>query len=131
MVHSCTGQVSDDSPHCGAEATLSSLLDDEGILKKMRSRSVWEALLTQLFWLLQTMLIQPAALTVRGVYKSLHSMAEQKGAGATARRKQIILHLLRSCRQAIQRPQHDQSQPLRLLAPLDKHQAFEAVMRKA
>lgn len=53
-------------------------------------------------WLLfQTMLIQPAALTVRGVYKSLRSMAEQKGSGATARRKQTILSLLRSCRQAL------------------------------
>lgn len=44
------------------------------------------------------MLIQPAALKVRGVFKSLHSMAQQKGAGATARRRQTILHLLRSCR---------------------------------
>lgn len=44
------------------------------------------------------MLIQPAPLTVRGVFKSLHSMAKQKGSGATARRKQTILHLLRSCR---------------------------------
>ena len=100
--------MSDGLPHCGAKAMLSSLLDDKGILKKMRSRSVWEALLTQLLWLLQTMLIQPAALTVRGVYKSLHSMAEQKGAGATARRKQTVLHLLRSCRQAIQRSHHHQ-----------------------
>ena len=49
----------------------------------------------------QTMLIQPAALTVRGVYRSLRSMAEQKGPGATARRKQTILHLLRSCRFAL------------------------------
>lgn len=108
MVHSCTGRMSDGLPQCGAKAMLGSLLDDKGILKKMRSRSVWEALLTQLLRLLQTMLIQPAALTVRGVYKSLHSMAEQKGAGATARRKQTILHLLRSCRQAIQRSQHHQ-----------------------
>ena len=57
---------------------------------------------------LQTMLIQPAALTVRGVYKSLRSMAEQKGSGATARRKGTILSLLRSCRQGLSRvtPQH-------------------------
>lgn len=46
----------------------------------------------------QTMLIQPAPLTVRGVFKSLHNVAKQKGAGATARRRQSILHLLRSCR---------------------------------
>ena len=52
-----------------------------------------------LLLLLQTMLIQPAPLTVRSVYKSLRSMAEQKGSGATARRKQTILSLLRSCRQ--------------------------------
>ena len=52
---------------------------------------------------LQTMLIQPAALTVRGVYKSLRSMAEQKGSGATARRKGTILSLLRSCRQGLSR----------------------------
>lgn len=44
------------------------------------------------------MLVQPAALSVRGVFGSLHTMAAQKGAGAAKRRTQTILALLRSCR---------------------------------
>jgi hypothetical protein len=46
----------------------------------------------------QTMLVRPAPLTVRGVFAALHSMAAQKGAGATKRRTSTILQLLRSCR---------------------------------
>ncbi len=46
----------------------------------------------------QTMLVQPAPLSVRGVFASLHRMAAQKGAGAAKRRTQTILALLRSCR---------------------------------
>ncbi len=44
------------------------------------------------------MLQAPAPLTARGVFKALHAVAAEKGAGAANRRKQIILRLLRSCR---------------------------------
>ena len=46
----------------------------------------------------QTMLMRPAPLTVRGVFAALHSMAAQKGQGATKRRTSTVLSLLRSCR---------------------------------
>ena len=72
----------------------------EILQKRMRS-TCYTCNERSLVLLPQTMLIQPAALTVRGVYRSLRSMAEQKGSGATARRKQTILHLLRSCRSAL------------------------------
>ena len=38
-------------------------------------------------------------------------MAEQKGPGATARRKQTILHLLRSCRSALGASQQPTQSP--------------------
>jgi hypothetical protein len=50
------------------------------------------------------MLQAPAPLTVRGVFKALHSVAAEKGAGAANRRKQIILRLLRSCRRGPSSP---------------------------
>ena len=52
----------------------------------------------------QTMLVQPAPLSVRGVFASLHRMAAQKGAGAAKRRTQTILALLRSCRSPLSPP---------------------------
>ncbi len=73
----------------------------EEILQKRVRSPCYTSAQKGLVLLPQTMLIQPAALTVRGVYRSLRSMAEQKGPGATARRKQTILHLLRSCRSAL------------------------------
>jgi hypothetical protein len=46
----------------------------------------------------QSMLRPPPALTLRGVYRSLHQLALDKGQGAAGRRQQVVEGLIRACR---------------------------------
>jgi hypothetical protein len=47
---------------------------------------------------LQRMLVQPAPLTVAGVFGTLHGIALEKGAGAAGRRQRAIGSLISCCR---------------------------------
>ena len=47
----------------------------------------------------QATLVAPAALTIRGVFQTLHQIAAEHGAGAAGRRQRAVLALLRACRE--------------------------------
>ncbi|EPS58033.1 hypothetical protein M569_16783, partial [Genlisea aurea] len=47
----------------------------------------------------QTLLAPQASLTIQGVYSALRKISSQTGSGSTARKKSLIVNLMRSCRE--------------------------------
>ncbi|XP_027153946.1 DNA ligase 6 [Coffea eugenioides] len=106
-VYLCTNKIAPDHENMelniGGSIVVAALEDACGT-NKSRVRDLYNSLgdlgdVAQLCRTTQPLLVPHAGLTVRGVYSVLRKISLQTGSGSTARKKNLIVNLMRSCRE--------------------------------
>lgn len=106
-VYLCTNKIAPD--HKNTELNIggsivTSALEEACGTNKSRIRELYNSLgdlgdVAQLCRQTQKLLAPPAPLSIRGVYSALREISVQTGSGSTMRKKNLIMNLMRSCRE--------------------------------